>query len=155
MDILQKISLATGEITVISRDTVSDKSIDICAELLDGVLLGSVLPVPGAGEYVIDGSHYRDDLKVTLWFGNTTRRMPILTAGVARGPTSGLALWREMHRSASTPLATQATLPPKEPWLANRPEPGLREHPESASWTGEWLHCLGWTWMEYGRDRLP
>lgn len=149
---LQHIALTTGHVEDIARDAVADADIAACAELLDGVLLGSLLPVAGRTDYLIDGSHYRDDLKVTLWYGTPLRRIPILTAGVARGPTPGVALWREMHRSAQVPLATDTTAPPPEPWLADRPEPGAARHPAAAAWTGDWLQCLGWTWMEYGRD---
>lgn len=148
---LQHVTLTTGHVVPLAREAVADRDIAACAELLDGVLLGAVLPIPAVKGYLVDGSHYRDDLKITLWFGPPSRRIPILTVGVARGPTSGLALWREMHRSARLPLATDPTLPPPEPWIADRPEPGALKHKDAASWTGDWLQCLGWTWMEYGR----
>lgn len=150
-DPLQHIRLTTGEITRLACDTVSDEDIADCAELLDGILLGGVLPVPGADGYVISGSHYRDDLKVTFWMTRASRRIPVLTIGVARGPASGVALWREMHRSAKVPLATDTTSPPAEPWIADRPEPDAIRNPETASRLGDWLQRLGRTWMEYGR----
>ncbi len=151
-NVLQHITLTTGQIAQLPRGAVADDDIAACAELLDGVLLGGVLPLPDVTGFLVDGSHYRDDLKVTLWAGTPLRRLPVLTIGVARGPTSGVALWREMHRSARVPLGTDATSPPPEPWVVDRPEPGAPRHPESAEWTERWLACVGWTWMEYGRS---
>lgn len=148
---LQHIALTTGHLSPLTREAVAEADIAVCAELLDGVLLGGVLPVPDAPGYLIDGSHYRDDLKITLWFGQPARRVPVLTIGVARGPTSGVALWREMHRSARVPLATDATDVPQEPWIAERPEPDAPRHADAATWIPDWLRCVAWTWIEYGR----
>lgn len=146
------VALTTGQVTPLVRDKIADHDIAVCAELLDGVLLGALLPIPQGQAFLIDGSHYRDDLKVTLWSGLPLKRVPILTVGVARGPTSGVALWREMHRSAKVPLTTDPTLPPAEPWIADRPEPGAPRNAAPLPWLGNWVVCLGWTWLEYGRS---
>lgn len=143
--------LTTGAVTQATREGVADDDIAAIAEMLDGVLLGSVLPVPGGEGYLASGSHHRDNLTVTLWHGSLSRRTPVLTTAVARGPGSALALWREMHRSAKVPLATDTGRPPAEPWVAERPEPGAIRSPDASSWVGDWSRRLGWAWMEYGR----
>lgn len=149
---LRRITLTTGRVTQVARRDIRDDAIAAIAEMLDGVLLGGLLPAPGGSDgYLVDGSHHRDNLMVTLWRGSRAQRMPILTTAVARGPGPALTLWREMHRSAQVSLATDTGSPPPEPWIADRPEPGSLLLADTPAWIENWSRGLGWAWMEYGR----
>ncbi|MFD2250632.1 hypothetical protein FHS82_001617 [Pseudochelatococcus lubricantis] len=150
-DYLHHVMLTTGDVTRMPRDGISDDDIGAIAEMLDGVLLGGVLPAPGAEEYLVNGSHHRDNLMVTLWRGPWPKRTAVLTTAVARGPGPALTLWREMHRSARVPLATDTGNPPPEPWIADRVEANAVAYAAEASRIGDWSRRLGWAWMDYGR----
>lgn len=151
---LHHVTLTTGHVARQRREDISDAAVEAVSEMLDGILQGAHVAVPGQPRYRANGTHHGRDLIVTLWAGPWEARSPILTTGVALKSRSAPRLWRELHAHPETlpmPLATAAEAPPPTPWIADRLEAGAIQHTDALAWTGDWSRCLGWAWMEYAR----
>ena len=143
---LVHITLSTGHAARYRREDTNDGTISVVAAMLDGLLQGGRIEMPGFVGHFVTGTHAGRNLVVTLAAGAA----PILTTAVCLRSRSSAGLWRLMH-DGPYKLVTDRERPVDAPWVADRIEPGAIEHMSAMRWTGAWARCLGWAWMEYDR----
>lgn len=148
-DYIWHVTLNTGHGVRQHRSAISAAAIEALSDTLDGILQGGRMPVPGCGDYLVNGSHYGYDLIATVWRGPWDQRVPILTTATALRSRSAGSLWRLLHEQSTTPLATAAGACPAAPWQADRVEAGAVLHPDALRWTGDFSRCLAWAWSTY------
>lgn len=137
-------TLTTGHMARHSRKDSDSRAIEAVTGLLDVVLLGGRVEIPGHPGHYATGVNVGRNLIVTLAAGDD----PILTTAVCIKSRSSPRLWQMMHDDRYS-LTTVANNPPAAPWIADRIEPGALDHMESMRWTGGWARALGWAWVEY------
>lgn len=147
------VTLTTGHMSRHQRNDTEDAAIAAVSDLLDGILQGGAVEIPGRPGYYATGRHADRSLIVTLWAGHPNRDgLPILTSGVVTRSRASRRLWALLHDQATAgALATDPDKPPSAPWVADRIEPGALDHMDAMRWTGSWARCLGWAWLEYDR----
>ena len=106
MNYIYHVTLNTGHVAKQRRHDVDDHAVATLSEVLDVILQGGYIPVPGFEDYIVNGTHGGFDLIATVWIGPWERRVPLVTMATALKSHSAPALWRLMHVQATTPLAT-------------------------------------------------
>lgn len=136
--------------TAYARDSyaeeIGDAALVVVADLLAAALDGGEPEIPGDTHprCTLTAQRRGRCLLATVW---GPERAPLVTIGVAGHSRCGSPLWRILHGSATTPLATSAEDVPPEPWCAVRIEIGLAHYPSSAEWLGDFERCLAWSWL--------
>ncbi len=80
--------------------------------------------------------------------------VPILAFAVAAHSRCGAALWRVLHDTARTPLATDREHKPAEPWLAVRFDAAAALHapPDPLlPMLADVVRCVAWAWLDEDR----
>lgn len=149
VDYINHVTLNSGHTIRQRRADIDNEAIAAVSEVLDGILQGAHLPVPGFPDYLINGSHHEHDLIATIWRAPWEKRAPIVTMATALRSRSSPALWRLMHHKPTARLETDANTPPSAPWQADRVEIGAELFPDALAWTGDFSRCLAWAWSEY------
>ena len=151
---IQYVTLSTGHARRTARSEVSDHVVAQMRPLLVRALAGEYAPLPGiARGYTMRGARYGRCCTVTLYAPASEsarpRLVPMLTIGVAEHSRCGARLWRYLHETATglVPVTSPDRTPP-EPWVADRIEIGAALHVDAMHWTGDWSHCVAWTWLE-------
>lgn len=139
-------TLTTGHVARHRRSDTDGRAVALVADMIDGLLQGARMQVPGRPGHFATGVNAGRNLITTLHADRT----PILTTGVCVQSRSSPRLWRMLHEGPYS-LATDSDHPVSAPWIADRIEPGALDHMEAMRWTGGWARCLGWAWLEYDR----
>ena len=109
----------------------------------------STIPISAAGVdmrgYSVSGKASGKCLTATVW-ADGPPSVEIATIGVALHSRCGATLWRDLHRYASLPAATQAGRCPPEPWVAAAIDRGALAmgHLPAMEWMGDFERCLAW-----------
>lgn len=151
MTYINHVTLNSGHMASQRREDVGEATIAALSDMLDGLLTGARLPVPGQPSYLLSATQTGHNLIVTLWRGPWERRQPILTTATALKSRSAPGLWRMLHETSSVPLATDPASPPSVPWTADRIELGALLDASPLAWTGDMARCLAWAWHSYRR----
>lgn len=139
---LRHITLTTAHVRDSDRSEIADAALAVVGELLDAALLTApdAVPIPAtdcalrvtsAGRCLVATVHGPDGA-------------PIVTLGVATHSRCGARLWRELHETATGPIATSPDECPAEPWCAVRLEPGVVQHMSAMQWAGDFERCIAW-----------
>jgi hypothetical protein len=77
--------------------------------------------------------------------------VPLLTFAIVAHARCGAQLWRMLHESATTPVATRIAERPQEPWCAVRIEAGAilfpPPHPLLPT-LADMERCVAWAWLD-------
>jgi len=145
---IRHVTLTTGHVRDSCRHEISDEALAACRDLLRQILAaeGALAKIPGVGDYHLSGTAAAACLVCTVWSGAPS--VCIATIWVAAHSRCGARLWRELHRWGETPVVTDPTCCPPEPWIAVALDTGIVQHPEAAHWLGDFERCLAWAWVE-------
>ena len=143
------VTLNTGHVAKQRREDVGEAAVAGLSDLLDGILQGARLPVPGCDGYLVNASHAGHGLIATVWRGPWTNPVPILTTATALKSRSAPELWHLMHDQSTVPLMTDRETPPRTPWQADRIEVGGMMYADALTWTGDFSRSLAWSWAAY------
>ncbi|WP_458789296.1 hypothetical protein [Adonisia turfae] len=146
------VTLTTGHLRQSPRREVADSIVAELRPLIDAIVAGKTVPIPGLEGYSISGRSSGEDgagrcLSVIVW-AERPEVEPICTIGIAAHSRCGARLWRSLHEVATLPAATDPGRQPAAPWVAAALQAGLDRHLEAASWLGDFERCLAWTWIE-------
>lgn len=140
------VTLTTAHVRDSYPEEVGDAELTVLADLLSSALDGAEPEIPGVDPpgCTLTATRRGRCLLATVW---TPARAPLATIGVAAHSRCGSPLWRILHGSATSPVATRADDVPPEPWCAVLLEVGLASHPAAAHWLGDFERCLAWSWL--------
>ena len=146
------VTLTTGDLRQSPRLEVADSIVSELRPLINAVVAGKTVPIPGRAGYSISGRSSGEEgtgrcLSVIVW-AERPQLEPICTIGIAAHSRCGARLWRSLHEVATLPAATDPGRQPPAPWVAAALQSGLDRHLEAASWLGDFERCLAWTWIE-------
>lgn len=142
-------TLTSGHVRQSPRSEVHPGILALLGPLLERMLVGERVPVPGFERFTMSGGAAGDCLAVTVWTTTATgERVPVVTFGTARfNGGDADALWRDLHTSCAVPPATSPGIVPGAPWCAARLEPGAALVPDDLSWAADLERCVSWAWL--------
>ena len=146
---IRHITLTTGHTRDSCRDEIDDEVTTIIGEMIDRIIADDTqtVPIPHVGPYSLGGKASSHCLIATVWADGPPSEV-VATIGIAVHSDCGTALWRELHKWGTTPVATDAESCPPAPWVAVALEAAILRHLDTMDWLGDFERCLAHAWMD-------
>lgn len=149
---INHVTLNSGSVAQQRRSDIEDEVISSLSDVLDAMLQGSKVPIPGCPGYFVYGVNQGPNLIATICAGDPQDRktwVPLVTTGVAVKSRSARKLWDLLHKDPNTPVVTDPGQWPPVPFVADRIESLDTDHLEAFAWTGDFCRSLAWAWADY------
>jgi hypothetical protein len=150
------LDLATGQVEPFNQPRFTTAELRACAESWYGAQQ-EFRPLPEVGGYVESGFTFRGGVIRSADVDDSERpgaafifvcgpgEDPVLTVGIARHPSDGAFVWRNLYERAQ--VRPRPMEHPRAPWVALRHEPVAEEHAAMLPVLCEVAKRLAWMWL--------
>jgi len=136
------------DITRIRRCDVDDKFVDELGRLIPVAFAADYVAVPGhPGFYFAAQNLSEYVLTASVWAPSFSGHpgVLILSIAVAIRTQGATEPWKLLNKG----IGAKVPPPPGAPWVADRWESGLSDHPDAIDWTPKFSCALAWAWLDY------
>ena len=144
---IRHVTLTTGHARDSLAGEVSPSALARAQAIIVGFASGEVSePTPVMPGYSVTGRASGRCLVATVYADGPPSEL-VATIGVATHSRCGASLWRNLHQWGRTPVVTDPTRCPPEPWVAVALDEGAAPHEDAMHWLGDFERCLAWAWV--------